>query len=106
MGVFVDSFTAKIPPHGVTLIKIYEMPIEDSAIGQVNANHLSVSVSAGVLQINNLTGNNVISIYTLLGQLVSTVITGSDTFNRTLNRGNYILTVRGENNHSQVIVVK
>ena len=82
-------------------------PIEDiTAIRQVNTNHLSVRVSAGVLQVNNLTGNNVISIYTLSGQLVSTVITGSDTFNCTLNRGNYILTVRGENNNSQVIVVK
>jgi len=80
--------------------------IEETAIRQPATNRLFVYVSGDVLHVNNLTGNNVISIYTLSGQLVSTVKTGDAQFNCTLNQGSYILTVRGENNHSKIIIAK
>ena len=77
-----------------------------NSIKQQNVDNLFVYVSGGILYVNNLTGKNVVSIYSLSGQLLSTAKTGNAQFNCSLPAGNYILTVRGDNNYSKIVVLK
>jgi len=80
--------------------------IGSSGIKQINTNDLVVFVSGKTVDVNNLTGNNVISIYAITGQLIFVANTTGDQFTTTLHTGNYIINVRGVNNFSKLIVVQ
>jgi len=71
----------------------------------INKSDANVYVTGKDVNINQLTGNNVISVYTVTGQLISVTNSSGNLFTTTLNTGTYIVKVRGDNNFSKLVVV-
>lgn len=73
---------------------------------EINQPEIAIYTSANTLHIDGLQGNNKISVFNSLGALVYTESTSSTVFNKNLSSGLYIISITGNVNHNQKVIIQ
>jgi hypothetical protein len=77
-----------------------------TALKQLNANNVFVYTGNGSLKINRLEGNNRISLYNAVGQLMTTAPNSRSEFETQLPKGIYVVVVNGDSPYRGKAIVK